>query len=314
MNPSPLLPASHSRRQFLVTSLAAAAGGVITAQAASPPGDIDAHVHVWTPDTEHYPIAKGFTKKKDMVPASFTPEQLFAHTVPNGVARVVLIQMSFYKYDNRYMLDTMARHPGVFSGVGILDHDSPDVKATLKALAKQGVRGLRLYANKPDVEAWLSSPNMHALWTQAADQGVAMCLLANPDSLPAIKLLAEKFPKTRVVIDHFARVGMKGPVQEVDLENLCRLAELPQCYVKTSAFYALGAKKPPYKDLAPMIKRLHGVYGAKRLMWASDCPYQVEEGQSYQAAIELVRNGLDFLSADDKKWMLRGTAQKVFFS
>lgn len=244
MSSSPVLPTSSTRRQFLVTSLAAA-GGVLTAEAASPPGDIDAHVHVWTPDTEHYPIAKGFTKKKDMVPASFTPEQLFAYTVPNGVARVVLIQMSFYKYDNRYMLDTMARHPGVFSGVGILDHDASDAKATLKALVKQGVRGLRLYANKPDVEAWLSSPNMHALWTQAADQGVAMCLLANPDSLPAIKQLAQKFPKTRVVIDHFARVGMKGPVQEADLENLCRLAELPQCYVKTSAFYAWGRRSRP---------------------------------------------------------------------
>lgn len=313
MTPPSLLPKSSSRRQFLVTSLAAA-GGVITAQEASPAGDIDAHVHVWTPDTTQYPIAEGFTKEADMVPASFTPEQLFAHTGPNGVTRVVLIQMSFYKHDNRYMLDTMAHHPGVFGGVGILDHDAPQAKATLKALAKQGVRGLRLYANKPDVEAWLGSPSMHALWTQAADEGVAMCLLANPDALPAIKQLAQKFPKTRVVIDHFARIGMKGPVQAADLENLCRLAALPHCYVKTSAFYALGAKKPPYTDLAPMIKRLHGEFGAGRLMWASDCPYQVEEGQSYQASIGLIRNGLDFLSKEDKGWMLRGTAQKVFFS
>lgn len=309
----PVITAASSRRRFLATTLAAA-GGLLTAEGAELAGDIDAHVHVWTPDTERYPIDKGFTKAKDMVPASFTPEQLFAHTAPNGVGRVVLIQMSFYKYDNRYMLDSMARHPGVFSGVGILDHEAPDAKGTLKSLAKQGVRGLRLYANKADVEGWLTSPAMHALWTQAADEGVAMCLLTNPDALPAVNLLAKKFPKTRVVIDHFARIGMKGPVQDADLENLGRLSDLPHSFVKTSAFYALGAKKPPYADLAPMIKRLHGIFGASRLMWASDCPYQVEEGQSYKAAIELVRNGLDFLSAEDKKWMLRGTAEKVFFS
>ena len=36
---------------------------------------IDAHVHVWTPDTAHYPLAKGYTKD-DMKPPSFTPQEL----------------------------------------------------------------------------------------------------------------------------------------------------------------------------------------------------------------------------------------------
>ena len=33
---------------------------------------IDAHVHVWTPDTSHYPLAAGY-KKENMEPPSFTP-------------------------------------------------------------------------------------------------------------------------------------------------------------------------------------------------------------------------------------------------
>jgi predicted TIM-barrel fold metal-dependent hydrolase len=60
---------------------------------------IDAHVHVWTPDTVRYPLAPGF-KKDDMKPASFTPEELFRHCKPAGVGRVNLIQMSFYGFDN----------------------------------------------------------------------------------------------------------------------------------------------------------------------------------------------------------------------
>ena len=59
---------------------------------------IDAHVHVWTPDTDRYPLAAGF-KKADMKPASFTPEQLFQHCKPAGVGRINLIQMSFYGFD-----------------------------------------------------------------------------------------------------------------------------------------------------------------------------------------------------------------------
>jgi predicted TIM-barrel fold metal-dependent hydrolase len=54
--------------------------------------------------------------------------------------------------------------------------------------------------------------------------------------------------------------------------------------------------------------------GAKRLMWASDCPFQVEGGHTYADSIALIRDRLDFLSAVDKAWMLRKTAEKVFFS
>lgn len=70
---------------------------------------IDAHVHVWTPDISKYPLSDKY-KRSDMAPPSFTPEELFHHCKPEGVAKVVLIQMSFYGFDNRYMLDSMEKH------------------------------------------------------------------------------------------------------------------------------------------------------------------------------------------------------------
>src|SRR5262245_48443272 len=72
---------------------------------------IDAHVHVWTPDTGHYPLAEGF-KKSDMKPPSFTPEDLFKHTKPAGVDRVNLIQMSYYGFEKPYTIHPdMAQRP-----------------------------------------------------------------------------------------------------------------------------------------------------------------------------------------------------------
>lgn len=309
-------PASSSRRRFLRTSALAAFVAPVVSHAAE--GDafkdaIDAHVHVWTPDDNRYPPADG-ADKKSVPPASFTPEQLFAHTKPNGVSRVVLIQMSFYKFDNTYMIDAMKAHPGVFGGVAIVDETRPDVVPIMKTLAAQGVRGFRIYTDKQKAEAWQNSDGMKAMWTYAADAGLSMCLLANPDALPAVQAMCQQFPKTRVVIDHFARIGMKGGVQQEDLDRLCRLADIEHTFVKTSAFYALGAKKAPYTDLGPMIQKLRDTYGAARLMWASDCPFQVEDGHTYKDSIALIRDRLDFLSAEDKSWMLRKTAEKVFFS
>lgn len=274
-------------------------------------GWIDAHVHVWTPDIQAYPLAPGF-RPEEMKPASFTPEELMAHAAPSGVTRVVLIQMSYYQYDNRYMLDTIAQSPSVYRGVAIVDSDARPA-ATMKQLATEGVRGFRIQPNGLAPDRWLQTEGMRAMWTCGADEELAICHLINPEYLPSVATMCQQFPRTPVVIDHFARIGIDGQIRPRDLDNLCRLADYSQVSIKTSAFYALGAKAAPYQDLAPMIERLVKVFGAQRLMWASDCPFQVQDGHTYAPSLELVKSGLPFLSEDDREWILRRTAERIFF-
>lgn len=303
-----------NRRHFLTTSVTATLGSQITGCASlSRSGWIDAHVHVWTPDTKNYPLASGFTKA-DMKPASFTPGQLFAHCRPEGVSRIVLIQMSYYKTDNRYMLDMMAAHPGTFSGVAIIDENAADVRGRMRALKQQGVRGFRIYTGSSDVAGWLGSAGMKAMWKAAAEENLNMCLLINPEALGPVSKMCEQFPDTPVVIDHFARLGMKGVVDRAGLDSLLHLSKHAKVTLKTSAFYALGKKQAPYLDLGPMIRECRDAFGADRLMWASDCPFQVDPGHNYHDSIALVRDRLDFLTDADRKAMLRGTAERVFFS
>lgn len=313
---SPAAACPSSRREFIVSAASAAALAVTRpAGGATPPGSgyIDAHSHVWTPDTGRYPRAAAFAAKKAPEPASFTPAELFAHCRPVGVARVVLIQMSFYQYDNRYMLDAIATHPSVFRGVAVVDENAPQVPDTLRRLARAGVTGIRLYADQERAETWSNATAMQALWRAATEQDIAVCPLAHPEALPAIHRMIERHPRTRVVIDHCARIGARTPVNERDLDRLCALARFEHVHVKTSAFYALGEKKAPYTDLGPMIRRLRDAFGAARLMWASDCPFQVQNGHTYAASIALIRDRLDFLSATDKTWILGKTAEKVYF-
>jgi predicted TIM-barrel fold metal-dependent hydrolase len=308
----------NSRRNFLVQSAAASAllvapnvSSTVFAHHADE-GWIDAHVHVWTPDTERYPLATGFTKS-DMQPASFKPEELFAHSQPCGVKRIVLIQMSYYQYDNRYMLDVIAAHPGVFSGVGIVDYQAADVADRMRELKRGGVRGFRIYPAAGEAAKWVEHSGMAQLWTTASKENLAVCPLLNPSDLPFIKQLCERYQDTKVVIDHFARIGVSGSVDAGQLEQLCALAKYPNVYVKTSAFYALGKKKGPYTDLLPMIQKVVDAYTLQRLMWASDCPFQVEGGHTYQESLDLILQRANFLSKSDKQAMLHDTAAKVFF-
>ena len=269
---------------------------------------IDAHVHVWTDDRRRYPRA---ATEREYSPARFSPEDLFRHSMPAGVSRVVLIQMSFYRFDNSYMLDSMRAHPGIFSGVAIVDASAPAPDQKMKELALGGVRGFRITPGESPRD-WLDTDGMQAMWAAGAKQRLAMCPLVGPDSLPAIDRMCRKHPDTPVVIDHLARIGADGTVRDSDVALLCGLSDR-NVKVKLSAFYALGRKQAPYTDLAPLIRRVFEAYGAKRLMWASDSPFQVEDGHRYQPSIALIREGLPFLSAEDREWILSRTAASVFF-
>lgn len=282
---------------------------------------IDAHVHVWTPDTLHYPLAKGY-RKEDMRPASFTPEELFKHTRPNGVTRVNLIQMSYYGFDNSYMTDMIGVHKGVFVGTAVIDPAGKDPAAEMTALAKKGVRAFRIYpglagGTKPNEGAgkgWLRPPGYARMFAAAARNNQAVSCLIGPDALPDLDRMCRDHPGAPVVIDHLARIGVDGTVRDEDVKALCAMARHKRVMVKVGAFYALGKKKPPYTDLGPLIERVVNAFGAERCMWESDCPFQVGEGHTYKDSIELIKSRLAFLSAGDREWLLRKTAERFFFA
>ena len=141
-----------------------------------------------------------------------------------------------------------------------------------------------------------------------------MCPLIDADDLPAVDRMCSAFPDTPVVIDHCARIGGDGQFRDADVRQLCDLAKHRHTYVKLSAFYYLGAKRPPYADVLPMVRRLVGAFGPERLMWATDSPFQVQSPHSYQASLELIRDRLDFVSQSDRQWILGRTAASLFFT
>jgi predicted TIM-barrel fold metal-dependent hydrolase len=274
---------------------------------------IDAHVHVWTPDVSHYPLAAGY-RKADMKPPSFTPEQLFKHTKPAGVDRVNLIQMSFYGFDNRYLLDMIALYQGVFMGTAIVDPYGKAPEREMGELAKKGVRAFRIHPklSKHPVAHWLEPAGFGKMFAAGARNNQALSCLIGPDALPEVERMCRKFPDTPVIIDHLCRIGLNGTVAGKDVDGLCSLAKCKRILVKVGAFYALGKKRPPYTDLGPMIRKVVKAFGARRCMWESDCPFQVVEGK-YQDSLDLIRKRLDFLTAQDKDWLLRRTAEEIFF-
>jgi predicted TIM-barrel fold metal-dependent hydrolase len=74
----------------------------------------------------------------------------------------------------------------------------------------------------------------------------------------------------------------------------------------------LGKKSPPYRDLGPLIQQVVKAFGARRCMWESDSPFQVVKDR-YVDSVALIRDHLDFLSSDDRDWLLFRTSEQTLF-
>jgi len=318
----PPIAGSVTRRKFGKAALALGAGLAASsvapllspqAQAAPLKHMIDAHSHIWTRDLTNFPLVN--KQAVDVLkPPSFTAEELLKLVEPEGVNRVVLIQHhTYHGWDNSYLIDAARRYPQAFRVTGMVDDTTAHPDLTMKQLLEKRVTAFRITSLMRGADKWLDGPGMAAMWKCAAETRQSMCCLINPQDLPSVDAMCKKFPDTPVVIDHFARIGMTGEIVEQDLNHLCALAKHKHTAVKISAYYALGKKKPPHDELVPMIKRLYDSFGPQRLMWASDCPYQLGEGNSYRDSISLIRDRVDWLTAEDRAWLLGKTAERIYY-
>jgi predicted TIM-barrel fold metal-dependent hydrolase len=186
----------------------------------------------------------------------------------------------------------------------------------MRALLPRGVRAFRIapnYSRLPPAR-WLEPPGYAAMFAAAAQTGQALSCLINPEAFAEVDRMCARYPDTAVIIDHLGRIGAgpDGAIRDEDVEALCALARHAHVYVKVGAFYALGKKAPPYLDLDPLIRRVVGAFGARRCLWESDCPFQVVHHR-YVDSLALIRDRLDFLSKDDRDWLLFRTAETVLF-
>jgi predicted TIM-barrel fold metal-dependent hydrolase len=302
----------NSRRDFLRTAAVTGTAAVLgtSAPAADEPAAprvVDPHVHVWKNDPR-YPWPK---ELKDPPKEDALPSTLLDLMKANGVEKTVIVHVIHYRWDCRYAGDTIKAHRDKFMGVCRVDPAADSAADDLKRWVKEyGFHGVRLSPAADKAGDWINDKErIDRICGRAVELKIPLCVLCPSTRLPDVGKLIERHKESLdVCIDHMADCPIDKPDE---LKKLLALAEHPRVYVKISHLWSLSREKYPYKDTHDQVKRLYDKFGPKRLMWGTDWP-MVEKHCGYAKAVALYRDELSFFTAEDRRWILVGTALKLW--
>jgi predicted TIM-barrel fold metal-dependent hydrolase len=233
-----------------------------------PPGAWDTHAHVFGP-ADKFPYAPG----RGYTPPDAPAENFVALLDHLGCARGLVVQGNAHGYDNRVVLDALARYPQRLRGVAITD--TRIAPATLRDWHALGMRGLRfhLLRQKPGYVRGVGLDVFEVFRKTMAELGWVMQIFCDGqvlhDMASKLREIACDLP---VVVDHYGMVDAARGVDEPNFQALLKLVGEGAVHVKVSAPYRVSKQFPDYADARALHEALLRA-NPERLMWGTDWPH-----------------------------------------
>lgn len=226
-----------------------------------PDGACDTHAHVVSalPD---YP----FTPDRSYTPPPAPEAKYLSMLDAVGMSRGVLVQISVYGTDNRYMVEVLSRHPDRLRGVAVVDATIDD--AELHRLHDAGVRGVRLNVL---FGGGVGFDSMDALAARIAPLGWHMQFLMDIRQLPELLPRMSKLP-CPVVIDHMGHMPVSEGTAHPGFQALLGCVRDLGWWIKLSGAYRISDQADDYPDVVPWARELVNA-APDRMLWGSDWPH-----------------------------------------
>jgi L-fuconolactonase len=274
---------------------------------------IDIHPHIISNDAHRYPSSPLRGKQSDWSkerPQTF--EQLVAEMDDAGIAKAAIVQAStYYGVDNSYLADCVATNPGRFTGVCTIDTLSPDAVSVLEGWIRRGMSGLRIFtggSTGASDESLIDDPRSWPVWEFGGANGISICIQTNQAGWPRVRNLLQRFPGTKLVLDHGGRPKLEDGAPYETARPLFEMAEFPNLYLKiTPRIFALAktGKATPETWFPALVS----AFGADRMAFGSNLP--ANEGPM-RALVAEAMAGLSSLSPSDQARIFAGTAKVLY--
>ena len=278
-----------------------------------PTSIIDLHTHVIADDQDAYPLAPLAGKQSDWSrERPVTYPAMLAAMDDAGIAKVALVQASTcYGHDNRYVADSVAarldRFIGIYS-IGLTDEDAAERIAYWHG---RGLHGMRVFIaghTAADRGARLDDPRGFPAWERAQELDIPVCVQLRADGLPQLENVLQRFPRVRVLLDHFARPRLDDGPPYAAAASLFGLARHANLFFKLTTHNVREAKEGAATQ-ASFLRQAVDAFGADRIAWGSNFP------ASAGSLVALLGEALEAtasLSDEEREWIFHRTAKALY--
>ncbi|QBC33792.1 GntR family transcriptional regulator [Pandoraea sp. XY-2] len=226
-----------------------------------PFGAVDTHAHV-VAASEAYPMVP----ERSYTPPPAPEDKYLAMLDATGMTYGVLVQISVYGTDNRYLLETLRRHSDRLRGIAVVSPEVTD--AELEAMHAAGVRGLRINVL---FGGGIGFKAMETLAHRIKDLGWHMQFLMDVNALPELMPRMTKLPVPGIV-DHMGHTPVAQGIDAPGFSALRSLVRDHGYWVKLSGAYRISERFPTFDDVTPFAQAL--IEDAPdRMVWGSDWPH-----------------------------------------
>jgi L-fuconolactonase len=271
---------------------------------------IDCHAHIYSFDEKRYPPRPDPLRPPKWVGSA---EHLHHQSKAAGVSAVRAIQtVTFYGYDNSYLVDSTREHRDWMCGVCTLDPDDPRSPGLLRTYVRRyGVKSLR---SIPSAKAKsFDDDGVRALWKVAVDEGITIDLFLMQFAMveSASKMVAA-FSQLTFGFCHCMDLK-PGPDLARDLKTVCDLARFKNLYAKVD-FIGTGTQREfPCDDLHDAAMQVIRAFGPERCVWASCYPNALWTPKiTYEQHLRIFTEVLP-LKASERALILGENARKIWF-
>lgn len=273
---------------------------------------VDAHVHLW--DAQHTP-QPWMRPEHATIARPFGPDDLGPLLEHNGIDGVVLVQGACLDSDTDYLLGEAARHDWIVAVTAWLPLDDPArARTRLDELGTYGVfRAVRHLIHEEDDPHWITQPSVLGTLSLLEEQDLILELpVVFPRHFGDVLVLAERFPRLRIVIDHLGKppLGRDGmPAWERDLRAA---AAHPNVLAKVSGLNTAAERRDwSVDDLLPACSVALDAFGPERLMCGSDWPVALLNGD-YDRVWEATTRLAGELAPGEEARLLGNNAARVY--
>lgn len=235
---------------------------------------IDCHFHLWDLKDKYYSwLQPNMTK----IYKNFSIENYCTITNNLKINSSIVVQAAENIDESISLLKLASKHEQIKGVIAWVDFENTEVIADLEKLNNYSyLKGIRPILQDMPNCMWINNPAFDKIFKYLIKHDLIFEALIRVRHMNSIAILAKKYPKLKIIINHIAKPEIKSTIDTKEFVSWCNyiklLAQHNNIYCKISGMITECEEEYSYEVLEPYLNKVLKSFGSNRVLWGSDWP------------------------------------------